>query len=72
MSAIDIYAIPHSDSTELLLLHHITVELHPRGISRPLVGRDGIYLLGIHDLRPHASMSATILLFLQRLRSSGA
>jgi len=51
-SAIDIYAITNSSDEEfpeLLLLRRIAVELHPRGISRPLVGRDGIYLVGIHD-----------------------
>ena len=51
-SAIDIYAITNSSDEEfpeLLLLRRIAVELHPRGISRPLVGRDGIFLVGIHD-----------------------
>jgi len=50
MSAIDIYAITNSSDEEfpeLLLLRHIAVELHPRGISRPLVGHDGIYFIGI-------------------------
>jgi len=54
MSAIDIYAIVDSGGTkfsELLLLRHIAVELHPRGVSRPLVGHDGIYLIGVRGLK---------------------
>jgi len=54
MSAIDIYAIAHSGSMEfpeLLLLRHVAVEFHPRGISRPLVNHDGIYLIGICDCK---------------------
>ena len=50
MSAIDIYAIINSSDEEfpdLLLLRHVAVELHPRGISRPLVGHDAIYFIGI-------------------------
>jgi len=50
MSAIDIYAITNSSDEEfpeLLLLRRVVVKLHPRGISRPLVGRDGIYFIGI-------------------------
>ena len=53
MPAIDIYAITNSsgkDFPELLLLRHVTVELHPRGVSRPLVAHGGIYLIGIYDL----------------------
>ena len=53
MSAIDIYAIINSSDEEfpdLLPLRHVTVELHPRGVSRPLVGFGGIYLIGIRDL----------------------
>jgi len=40
-----IYAIVNSggtESPELLLLRHAAVELHPRGVSRPLVGHDGM------------------------------
>jgi len=50
MSAIDIYAITNSSDEEfpeLLLLCRVAVKLHPRGISRPLVGHDGIYFIGI-------------------------
>jgi len=50
MSAIDIYAITNSSDEEfpeLLLLCRVAVKLHPRGISRPLVGRDGIYFICI-------------------------
>ena len=53
MPAIDIYAIVNSSGKnfpELLLLRHVTVELHPRGVSRPLVAHGGIYLIGICDL----------------------
>jgi len=53
MSAIDIYAITNSSDEEfpdLLPLRHVIVELHPRGVSRPLVGSGGIYLIGIRDL----------------------
>jgi len=49
-SAIDIYAITNSSDEEfpeLLLLRRVAVKLHPRSISRPLVGRDGIYFIGI-------------------------
>jgi len=38
MPAIDIYAIVNSgdkEFPELLLLRHVAVELHPRGVSRP-------------------------------------
>jgi len=54
MSAIDIYAITNSSAEEfpeLLLLRRVAVELHPHGISRPLVGPDGIYLVGICGLK---------------------
>jgi len=50
MSAIDIYAITNSSDEEfpeLLLLCRVAVKLHPRAVSRPLVGRDGIYFIGI-------------------------
>ena len=53
MPAIDIYAITNSSDEEfpdLLPLRHVIVELHPRGVSRPLVGSGGIYLIGIRDL----------------------
>jgi len=66
MSAIDIYAITNSSDEEfpeLLLLRHVDIELHPRGISRPLVGRNGIYLLGIHNcgaIRIYVSHNTTI------------
>jgi len=53
-SVINIYAIVNSGGTEfpeLLLLRHIAVELHPRGVSRPLISYGGIYLIGIRGLK---------------------
>jgi len=50
VSATEIYVIINlsgEELPELLLLRRVAVELHPRGISRPLVGHDGIYLVGI-------------------------
>jgi len=47
MCAINIYAITNSSDEkfpELLLSYRVAVELHPRGISRPLVGHDGIFI----------------------------
>ena len=54
MSAINIYAITNSSDEEfpeLLLLHRVAVNLHPRGLFRPLVGHDGIFHL---YLWPHS------------------
>ena len=54
MPAIDIYAIVNSgddEFPELLLHRRVAVEVHPRGVSRPLVGHDGIYLIGIRGLK---------------------
>ena len=52
--AIEIYAIVNSSDAffpELLLLRRVAAQVHPRGVSRPLVGHDGIYLIGIRDLK---------------------
>jgi len=52
--AIEIYAIVNSSDEffpELLLLRRVASQVHPRGVSRPLVGHDGIYLIGIRDLK---------------------